>query len=76
MTTPEYYMKALRGDQDFFQSSFPHLETFPSKWIIKLGGCIEGDQINIPPTAKVVLCMPKKNVEMAKRFPLVREIWK
>lgn len=65
--------KMYRGDQDLIGQFYPFVNTFPSDWIIKLRDCPNG---NPPASAKIVLCMPGKNVRAAKRYKWVRDAWK
>lgn len=71
------HMKLYRGDQDFLKHNFPDLATFPREWIRKLGyymnnrnGLKEFDD-----EVKVILSMPKKNVQAAHEYKRVRKIW-
>jgi hypothetical protein len=70
------WMMKFRSDQDFLQGFFPDLDTFPVKWITKLGRCIEKDgNVRFSKNAKIILCMPQKNNFAVNRFDIVKEIW-
>ena len=62
----------LWGDQDFIAERAPYAATMPIEWFPRLSQ-IGSEQI--PPSAKVILCKRPKNVEAAKQYAWVREVW-
>ena len=65
------------GDQDYIADRLPLLDTFPLRWIQKLKDCPNG----IPnKDMKIALCMlgrdkPGKNIQAAKEYKWVKELW-
>lgn len=60
-----------RGDQDYISASFHDYEHMPKEWFQKLRNCTSGP----PEGARVILSMPWKNKEAAKKFPWVARVW-
>ena len=68
----EAVMNKYRSDQDYIGGKLTNLGIFPKEWIDKLGNCFDG----IPtPEMKITLSMPDKNVEAAKKYKWVNELW-
>jgi len=74
---PKKWMEMLRGDQDFLQECFPGMDTFPQDWVVKMRSCINHQQECIPKKdTKIILCMPCKNHEAAKKWKFIRDRWR
>jgi hypothetical protein len=64
-------IRRLRGDQDWIAEVYAHWPKMPVAWFRKLRQCKEGP----PDGVKVVLSMPWKNDDAARRFSWVKECW-
>jgi hypothetical protein len=71
-------MSVFRNDQDYIGHKLPDLKTFPKDWIKKLRYCPNG-----VPTPKMIiaLCMmggkaPLKNIDAARLYPWIKDVWK
>lgn len=58
-------------DQDWIAETRPDFETYPPEWFKKLKNCVDGP----PDGTKLVLSMPWKNEEAARKFEWVKKIW-
>jgi len=65
-------IKRFRGDQDYISATARKVEFLPRDCFIKLRHCPEGP----PPKARVILSMPWKCEEAARKFEWVRAIWR
>lgn len=66
----EWAMQRFRGDQDYLSAIHPDGETLPPEWFQKLKHRQAG-----PDGEKVILSMPWKNDEAARKFEWVKQIW-
>lgn len=67
----ESHKARLASDQDFLAESFPAEARMPTEWFRKIGHA----KVKPPKPVKVVMTMPTRNDEAARRYPWVREIW-
>lgn len=65
-------MKRFRGDQDFMGHVIDDADLLPKEWFAKLRFCTKGPR----PGHKIILSMPWKCEEAARKFDWVRDIWK
>ena len=66
------------GDQDYIGGMLPELDTFPEHWIKKLRNLPGGVPTN---ELKIILCMlgkrlPRKNIDAARKYDWIKEVWK
>jgi hypothetical protein len=75
----------LWGDQDWIGEVCPEAQTMPAAWFPRLSQCLcppdprsddPPDWRGVPPGARVVLCKKPKNVEAARRYPAVAQLWR
>lgn len=73
----KYFTDKYRGDQDVLKVMVPGLPVFPREWIKKLGMCINkrSGKISLDGGMKIMLSMPIKNEDAAKRYKVIRELW-
>lgn len=63
----------LWGDQDALGEWRPGALTMPAEWFPRLSSIKGGP---VPPDAKVILAKSPKNVEAARRWAWVRQVWR
>lgn len=69
---PKTHRDIFRGDQDYIGWRCPSLDLLPDEWVTKLRYLLARRPDN---HARVILSMPHKNNEAAKRYAWVRELW-
>lgn len=67
----ESYLCRLASDQDFLGEWFPNEARMPTHWFRKIGKYGQAPK----PGVKVVMAMPMRNEEAARRYPWVARIW-
>jgi hypothetical protein len=78
----------LWGDQDWIGELLPDAHAMPAVWFPRLSQCLrvspmpagqplaEPRWAGVPKDARVVLCKKPKNVEAARRWPAVEQLWR
>lgn len=65
------YLARLASDQDFLGEWFPDEARMPTHWFRKIGKYGQAPK----PGTKVVMTMPMRNEEAARRYPWAARIW-